>query len=557
MEFYTKSNFQTCLAAFNTFLSSTYGVAPERLADLDSDIKAQLYATMKALSASPALLESSSLRQLNNHALNRVKATIVERYSLASQPMPNPPSELQPAITSLSAEKEQAAHLFERMMTQRQGEYAAPSIKPLPAPTSGAAEDAETKAINPEDFSTRMAALENLRGDQSAWLESAADAMHSHSITDDPKRIFTTVTEQSTPAPAPAGNNNTRAEAVIMPPDAAALGRQELVRYALISGADRDSSVDKQRFRFHADLSGFRFRNVVSVEFTSLIMPCEVATAARASSTREFQHEFGLNQPYLVLASDEMDGVYEGTNDTARRACCVFRHHTTFQAPNGRGYVILKPLQKERKQYSPTPLASLASMSVSILKPNGALFNASQDLCKCCKIEYEPYNRLYLKLVMDKYFDRNEFFVGDTVFVRDIRVQAAPFLETFLNRAEGHEVVQVGPANQAGFHRFFYVRAPVELDQARGVLELLPQALPELTALTVVSAPGSLPATGSNAACTCETAPIDVNSIPTSSSPVPGFTPGAVVNMSLQASLSLRVTTSESDASSVLRVQNI
>ncbi len=538
--FYTKSNFQTCFSAFSSFLSSTYGVAPERLSDIDQDIKAELYSAMKALSASPTSL---NLRQLNNNVLNQVKKTIVERYSLASQPMPNPPSELKPVITSLSAEKEQVAHLFERMMTQRQGEYGGPSAPPAPPASQAPAEEI---AINPDDFAQRMAQLENLRGDQSAWLESAAEAQHAHNLADsDPKRFFAETTAAPT---APAEVDANRVEMITVPEPR----RQEIVRYAMISGSDRDSALDKQRFQFHADLSGFSFKNVTSVEFTGLIMPCEVGAS---TGTREFQHDFGLNQPYLVLTANELDGVYEGTNNTMRRAACMFRHHTTFQAPNGRGYVILKPLQKERKQYSPTPLASLSALTLSILKPNGSLFNQSQDLCKCCKVEYEPYNRLYLKLIMDKYFDRNEFFVGDTVFVRDMRLQSSPVLESFINRVEGHEVVQVGPANQAGFHRFFYVRAPVELDQAHGVLEIPPEVLAELQAYSVSSSSAPIPATGSNATCTCETAPIDVNSIPTST-PVPGFTPGAVINMSLQASVSVRVTMSESDAS-VLRVQNI
>ena len=41
-------------------------------------------------------------------------------------------------------------------------------------------------------------------------------------------------------------------------------------------------------------------------------------------------------------------------------------------------------------------------------------------------------------------------------------------LNSFINRSEGHNVVQLGEANENGFYRSFYINAPQSLDTAQG-----------------------------------------------------------------------------------------
>ena len=42
----------------------------------------------------------------------------------------------------------------------------------------------------------------------------------------------------------------------------------------------------------------------------------------------------------------------------------------------------------------------------------------------------------------------------------------------FINRSEGHEIVQIGKANTQGFHNNFYILAPGMLDQLNGKMVL-------------------------------------------------------------------------------------
>jgi hypothetical protein len=189
-----------------------------------------------------------------------------------------------------------------------------------------------------------------------------------------------------------------------------------------------------------------------------------------------FNHDFNFAYPYLILRIDEFNDVYDGTNDTVRKGFSKLIYEQSYKAPNGRGYIILKPIQKEKKKFYPTPLSSIGKLSISLLKPNGDVLNTSSDSYKLFKVEYEQFNSHYLKIVTDVYFDKNEFFVGDEVLLQghnmtvlnnmnDFDVQK---FNEFINRKEGHEIKQIGGANDSGFYRSFYIQAPGYFDRVNG-----------------------------------------------------------------------------------------
>ena len=122
-------------------------------------------------------------------------------------------------------------------------------------------------------------------------------------------------------------------------------------------------------------------------------------------------------------------------------------------------------MQDEKKIFQ-TPLSELSRLSISLRKPNGELFNDSVDDLKIFKVEYELMNRQYLKIVTNKFFDKNEFYKGDTVVLRDyalvllsqtMTTSAMRTLENYINRTQGHEVIELGQANDSGYYRNFYI----------------------------------------------------------------------------------------------------
>jgi hypothetical protein len=194
-----------------------------------------------------------------------------------------------------------------------------------------------------------------------------------------------------------------------------------------------------------------------------------------------YNYEFSFSYPYIMLYIDEFGDIYDGTNDNVRKCFCHLIYDKSYKAPNGRGYIILNPIQNEKKVFHPTPLDALTKMSVSLRKPNGELINTSRDEYLIFKVEYELYNVQYLKIVTDKYFDKNEFFRGDTIIMKNYEVTnvdsgmdsySITKINEFINRKEGHEILEIGQANNSGFFRNYYINGPGTFDKTSGTFVL-------------------------------------------------------------------------------------
>lgn len=266
--------------------------------------------------------------------------------------------------------------------------------------------------------------------------------------------------------------------------------------YIVLNGYDRDWIRQTLRFQFSVEMTLLTktYKNIHEIAFTKLIIPSEIInekTVENPNPKRKFNHSYRLSVPYLTLQIDEINDVCDGINQVNQKAFTHFIQDCTYCTENGRGYTILKPLQDEKKIFHPTPLASLPKMSVSITRPNGSLFNYSRDKYHIWKIEYDEYNRKHLKVILDKYFDKNEFFKGDIVYIKkfmmpkfdkdseDIEENPAyqEYLRNsytynrimdFINRQEGHDVLELGKPNDDGYYRNFTIHAPGEFDTGNG-----------------------------------------------------------------------------------------
>jgi hypothetical protein len=269
-------------------------------------------------------------------------------------------------------------------------------------------------------------------------------------------------------------------------------------KFLSVNGFDRNWNVDKNRFSFRVDFNWGdnsiqqRFRNIKSFKATRVIIPMEIQQTNSITNIPKdyFNHEFSFAYPYLMLNIDEFNDIYDGTNENVRKCFCHLVFDKCYKAPNGRGYVILNPLQKERKIFHPTPLTSLSKLSLSIRKPNGDLFNHSKDEYMIFKVDYELYNKQYLQIVTNKFFDKNEFFKGDTVLLQNYKIlkvdtnmneQYINNFNEFINRKEGHEILEIGQANNSGYFRNFYINAPGTFDTELGQFVLDQNLIDNLT----------------------------------------------------------------------------
>ena len=266
--------------------------------------------------------------------------------------------------------------------------------------------------------------------------------------------------------------------------------------YIVINGYDRDWIRQKMRFQFSVEMSLLTktYKNIHELALTKLIIPNEIINERTVSNPNpkvKFNHDYRMSVPYLTVQIDEISDVCDGINQVNQKAFTHFIQDNHYMTENGRGYTILIPMQNERKIFYPTPLASLPKMTITITRPNGTLFNNSRDKYHLWKVEYEEYNRKYIKIVLDNYFDKNEFHRGDIIYVKKFMLpkfdKEAEDLEDdpayqvyltntytynkimeFINREEGHEIIEIGKPNDDGFYRTFFVTAPGEFDAENG-----------------------------------------------------------------------------------------
>ena len=270
------------------------------------------------------------------------------------------------------------------------------------------------------------------------------------------------------------------------------------------------------------------FKDIYSLEVTKVVIPIDISGALNGRL-----YNFNFNFPYLLLQIDEFKDIYEGTDDAIRKSFCQLVYESTYQSSNGRGYVVLKPVQREKKIFYPNVLPTMPSLTFSIKTPHGQLFNESMDGYSILKIEYEPFNKYYLKVVTNQYFDKNEFYNGDIILIKKFNIYKISatqnsdnitLLNNFINREEGHEITKIGSANDNSFYQTFYIKAPGAFDNLTGtyVLTKNPSDTTEDNSILVDLQTFN-----------------DGMSQSLSSNPVNGF----VLNMSLQNSISMKIVT--------------
>lgn len=271
--------------------------------------------------------------------------------------------------------------------------------------------------------------------------------------------------------------------------------------FVLINGYDRRWLEYPHRYSFSFDTnSNNAIRNITEIAFTRLILPLETLATKKSTSSNDgnrFYNQYGLTFPYLMLQVDELSpGLYQGFNKSSQKCFTTFVYHREYRASNGRGFVIMQPLQNEKKEYRGSPLSILPRLTMSIVKPNGTLYNMAKDENKITELLYESMNPLLIRVICKDYFDTNEFAVGDVVLVKNFKLPSAQefvnavttsggsvspselstyayginAIEEFINRDEGHEIISTGDPNTNMFMNTFSIYLPRILDKHQGIM---------------------------------------------------------------------------------------
>ncbi len=519
-DFYSKDNMMLIIDIFNDYMREKHGIQIDTIENTKT-LKKFVYSTMNDVYEKN---KDKPAQQLNINVLTILREHYLQKAKTADSKKPNIAvlnrdadlygkrsvqfNELIPEGNPYSRRESELITpvALDKLIHERERQFNNDSEKPDISKLGKQVHE------TPEDSSLFLKKLDLLQNERNSILSdtiSNGDSIMNRLITDtqtqqmnkivnhDPKVLFNNPISTEllgSGESKPFNPNNSSHSEIMNEPlrssDAYLNPRnhktKEIEKFLSINSVDRNWSLEPLRYRYSINSLGnnndlqSRYRNIESISVGKVVIPEEIierTTTTNQNLKQFFNYDFSFAYPYLILRIDEFDNVYDGTNDTVRKAFSKLIYHRSYKAPNGRGYIILKPIQKEKKKFYPTPLSSIGKLSISLLKPNGDVLNTSSDSYKLFKVEYEQFNTHYLKIVTDVYFDKNEFFVGDEVLfqghnmtvlnnnMNDFDVQK---FNEFINRKEGHEIKQIGGANDSGFYRSFYIQAPGQFDRING-----------------------------------------------------------------------------------------
>lgn len=502
-------NFKQTTEVFKKYMLKTFDFDVSKA---DLKLEETLFHTMKQIKSS-GKYTSLTVIDLNNLALNNLRDVYVDKFKLVQRKKPNVKSleretslfgdrevtsmQLLPMNTNNS--KESVVGDFDRILKVRNE---AGTIKTSKDEIIGQLES----AIDMDEFQTKLSSLEETRKNvvvtpppngtvptfdmskrEDDYLISSIQTQRPK-VSIDPKTLYQDISKTT--------NYKEGEKLVQVTPDFVNHAQFDIIpqaskrmlsnKYLIINGFDRDWTMHFQRFRFAIDMANLSkpYRNIESIKFTSLILPMEIEEEKSIINSQPksyYFHENKLAFPYVMLQIDEMSDMYDGFNQAAQKCHTQFGYDRAYKAPNGRGYIVMKPLQDEIKQY-PNLLGVLPKLTMSVVRPNGTLFNNSMDNYSVIKIDYTVYNDKYIQIVFDKYFDKNEFYIGDNIMIKGFVIkQPVPpdpclspshyqRMTDWVNRSEGHEIHQLGEANEHGFTNNVFVSAPSTFDQSAGKL---------------------------------------------------------------------------------------
>ena len=287
----------------------------------------------------------------------------------------------------------------------------------------------------------------------------------------------------------------------------------------VISSLDRDWAGNHPlRCRYQAKLLNAPIKNVVSVEVDRVVLPAEIRLSKQDTTTDglNYRHRTTYDVPtsvlvpFIMVQAEELLGAYAGTSDGICRALACCTHEKSFIDVCGRGYDIFRPAPNSAREYRP-PLATLPPLTLSFTRPNHVLLNAGTDGIAVRKFAYSNLRPGLIEVIMLSFFDRNQYYIGDFVAFTAYSGGNGGAVADFLQRPEGHTVVDMGTINVDSYYSSFFIKSVGTFDPVEGEFD------PDQTFLDALLADALL--------VTVQTA--------------------SIINLSLQNTLFLRVTALE------------
>ena len=185
------------------------------------------------------------------------------------------------------------------------------------------------------------------------------------------------------------------------------------------------------------------FRNIIEIKVLNLIIPYEYIIHYGDLNPSSERDMVALRDPYLLINIQEINGVYNSTSETIKNSFCkLIRNDDWNSDPRGNsnkdqyhGNINFIPsIDSVSKTYYPSPLASLNSFTIQILRPNGELISTSKDYAniKYIKFNSPPGSNMnsnqHLEIKLDTFVDSTIFKSYSDIIIKDYRLPVDPEL---------------------------------------------------------------------------------------------------------------------------------
>lgn len=359
-----------------------------------------------------------------------------------------------------------------------------------------------------------------------------------------------------------------------------------------VYSADRDWLLNKSQNRYNftvnfdpanngpgqtfAPSTTVRFKNITRIELIKTIMPIEgieiLQTVDISGASPTYGTALNINAlsfPYLNVYIPELDTNNFGTDYYFNQAFASIQYDANWvsdsAAASKGGYLAMIPkFLKCQKVYTPTPLATLRKLSISIQRPDGCLVSNTLDTLDIQNIissyaftaagatttgtKYGPITgQTYLWLQTSTWFSRFMVNQGDRIQIKGLTFPssyagdagARDDLINFLQNPEGLVVVGIARNTPAGT----FTDGPNSVGYANCII-VRSKMVDPTTGSTAVSTFGNLAAVANQTF---------LNTLYTTTT----LSGGRLINLSHQTTLVFRVITRDLDPTTRLRPDNM
>lgn len=248
------------------------------------------------------------------------------------------------------------------------------------------------------------------------------------------------------------------------------------------------------------------FKNIVEIKLSRILIPFEyfIQPGSDHSPEKSILNVPALSENYLLLDIKEINNIYSSTSDIIRTSFAKLTRYydvsgaISYPTETGdssinyyKGCITFHIANDNiSKTYYPTPLASLNSMTIRILKPNGEPLSLQKDHVSIRCIKYQsppgisdlPENRQLL-VVLNEYVSKLIFTIYSSVLFRDYMLpininenNSKNNFEAYINSVKGHTIVHTAAddpeAEKFGYINKIYIESQGSFNTREGLYKV-------------------------------------------------------------------------------------